>query len=223
MFSIGNASCVFVFAHLWGPGTVCALYCHLSSLTRSDWADRAWPSRSCTQQKHETSASCVPHLFQEAPINTKVTTVESEHQRHHTRLLSAHHDVTCLSRVSFPRLMHSWLLHTARWLILSGGVKSIRCLLNIGFSSSSLTFTKPSRGNECSQLNARGGNDASASSPVSVSPEEGATYLNVWSRCWQSTSGCAAAHSAWCFASPRTRRELKPWFNEPYSTLFHCR
>lgn len=48
-----------------------------------------------------------------------------------------------LSRVSFPRLMHSWLLQTPRWLILSGGEKSILCLLNIGFSSSSLTFTKP--------------------------------------------------------------------------------
>ena len=39
--------------------------------------------------------------------------------------------------------MHSWLLQTARWLIFSGGVKSILCLLNIGFSSSSLTLTKP--------------------------------------------------------------------------------
>ena len=39
--------------------------------------------------------------------------------------------------------MHSWLLHTAKWLIFSRWEKSILCLVKIGFSSSSLTFTKP--------------------------------------------------------------------------------
>lgn len=50
-----------------------------------------------------------------------------------------------LSRVSFPRFIQSWLLQTTRWFIFSGGVKSTLCLLNMGFSSSSLTLTKPKK------------------------------------------------------------------------------